>query len=113
VTAQPNCGAIAVVEDPFVSKFLRSLLLRRGYRVIDAKPEHCVDLLRSGEAGIGLVITNIPAAFAEFADRVPLLYLAAFPDLTAVAPFRSMRVLRKPFLHSDLLSCVEELVRAL
>ncbi|MCU1233213.1 MAG: response regulator receiver protein [Candidatus Solibacter sp.] len=69
-----------------------------------------VDLLRSGDCGIGLLITNVPARFTEFADRVPLLYIAAFPDPNEVSPFRTCRVLRKPFHPEQLINCVEQLL---
>lgn len=110
MTPRPTYGAIVVVEDSFISSFLRNILERKGYRVIPAKAGDGVELLRSGDREISLVITNIPAVFAEFADRVPLLYLSAYPDPAAVSPFRSSRVLSKPFHPDQLLSCVEQLL---
>jgi DNA-binding response OmpR family regulator len=111
MTPQPICGSIVVVEDPFVSGFLRNVLQRRGYRVISMEAGDGVNLLRSGDRGVGLVITNIPSVFTEFAERVPLLYLSAYPDPEAASPFRYSRVLRKPFHPEQLLSFVEQLLQ--
>ena len=107
---RPNFGSIIVVEDPFVSNFLRCVLQRRGYRVIPVDALEAVALMRAPSAEIGLVITNLPSAFAEFADRLPLLYLAALPDPEVTAAFPSNRVLSKPFHPNQLLACVESLL---
>ena len=99
-----------MVEDPFVADFLRTILQRKGYRVMPMDADDGVNLLRAGDRSIDLLITNLPAVFTEFAELVPLLYLAAFPDLDAALPFRASRVLRKPFHPEQLLSCVEQLL---
>jgi len=108
---RPNSGAIVVVEDPFVSGFLRNVLQRKGYCVLPMAAGEGLDLLRSGDSGIGLLITNLPAAFTEFAERVPLLYLAAFPDPKVASAFRASRLLRKPFHPEQLLTFVEQLLQ--
>ena len=108
--APRTCGAIVVVEDPFVSGFLRNILERQGYKVISVEAQDGVSLLRSGGPGIGLLITNLPSEFAEFAGTVPLLYIAAFPDPSAASAFRKSRLLRKPFHTGQLLACVEQLL---
>ncbi len=111
MTLEPSCGSIVVVEDPFVAGFLRNVLQRKGYHVIPAEAGDGLNLLRSAENGVSLLITNLPAAFTEFAESVPLLYLAANPDPTVSSPFRASRVLRKPFHPKQLLMCVEQLLR--
>jgi DNA-binding response OmpR family regulator len=113
MTPQHNsCGSIVVVEDPFVSGFLRNVLQRKGYHVIPLDADAGVNLLRAADPNIGLLITNHPTIFAEFAERVPLLYIAAFPDPAAASPFRASRLLRKPFHPDQLLNCVQELLPA-
>jgi hypothetical protein len=108
---QPSRGTIVVVEDPFVSGFLRSILGRKGYDVMSLEATECAALLRSGKRSVGLLITNLPTKFTEFAQRVPLLYLAALPEPAAAAPFRASRLLPKPFHPEQFMSCVEELFR--
>jgi hypothetical protein len=105
-----SCDPIVVVEDPMVSGFLCSVLTRKGYPVIPLGPADGRKLLRSPDARIGLLITNQPAAFTEFAVRLPLLYVAAFPDPAVASPFLVSLMLRKPFLPEQLLSCVEQLL---
>ena len=105
-----SCDPIVVVEDPMVSGFLCSVLTRKGYPVIPLGLSDGRALLRSADARIGLLITNQPAVFTEFAGRVPLLYVAAFPDPAVASPFLVSLMLRKPFLPEQLLSCVEQLV---
>ena len=48
---QPRSGAIAVVEDPIVSNFLRSVLRRKGYQVISVNADQVRELLRAAEPG--------------------------------------------------------------
>ena len=102
-------GVIVVVEDLFVRNFLRTILERRGYKVLPGEVRHGLTVLRDGSLEVRLLITNVPAAFNEFADRVPLLYLAALPDPSLAAPYRNSRVLSKPFHPEDLLALVQEL----
>ena len=106
---QPSRGTIVVVEDPFVSGFLRNILGRKGYEVVSLEEHEGAALLRSGERSIGLLITNHPSAFTEFAQRVPLLYVAAFPEPEVAAVFRASRLLPKPFHPEQFMNCVDEL----
>lgn len=101
---------IMVVEDPFVSSFLRTLLTKHGYRVVLAAAPQGSELLRTGEATPDLLITNKPAVFATFGDSLPLLYLAAFPDAEQTSAFPICRTLRKPFQPRQLLEAVQDLV---
>jgi hypothetical protein len=105
-----SCDPIVVVEDPMVAGFLSSLLLRKGYPVMALGISDGVKLFRSADARVGMLITNQPSVFTEFAGRVPLLYLAAFPDPAVASPFRVSRMLRKPFRPEQLLNCVEQLL---
>jgi DNA-binding response OmpR family regulator len=102
-----------VVEDPFICHYLQCLLALRGYQVLEAAPQRGVELVRSETMKVTLVITNTPEIFAAFAERVPVLYLAAIPDLYLAARFRACRVLRKPFDPEQFLEAVDELAGSL
>ncbi len=102
-------GIVAVIEDPFIRKLLRDILTRHGYRVAEYSVQHAVELLQSGAQKIHVLITNTPANFLQFADVMPLLYLAAAPDEGVAARFRRCRSVKKPFLASDLLAAVRDL----
>ena len=101
---------IVVVEDPFVTSFLRSLLAKNGYRVVTAEPEHGLEMLRGHAVEADLLITNRPALFREVGARIPLLYLCAFPDRAQVASFRIAITLRKPFQPRQLLDAIGHLL---
>ena len=113
MATQPSLGTIVVVEDTFVAGFLRSILGRQGYEVRSLEAPEGAALLRSREKSVDLLITNHPSEFTEFSERVPLLYLAAFPDPDEAAQFRASRLLPKPFQNEELMSCVEELVHSM
>lgn len=106
-------GVIAVVEDPIIRKFLGDLLKRRGYQVVGANSTHAIEMIRSGNEAVDLVITNTPVEFVSVADKVPVLYIAAIPDPEVGSRFPSFRALRKPFLPDQLLTAVKELVGSL
>ena len=110
---QPSRGTIVVVEDPFVAGFLLSILGRKGDPVMSLEAPEGAAMLRSGDQDVALLITNHPSAFVEFSQRVPLLYLAAFPEPAMAAPFRASRLLPKPFQTDQFMSCVEELVHSM
>jgi len=101
---------IAVTEDPFIRKFLGDVLKRRGYVVVSADAAHAIEMIESGSDTIELVITNSPVNFESVAQRVPMLYIAAVPDLEIASHFRTCRTLNKPFLPEQLITAVEELV---
>ena len=103
-------GSIVVVEDPIIAGLVRSVLQRKDYRVLALRASEGIKLLLTASADVGMLITNLPAVFTEFAGRVPLLYLAASPDPAVAAPFRASRMLTKPFHPDQLLSCVEQLL---
>jgi DNA-binding response OmpR family regulator len=106
---QEKSGAILVVEDVFVRDFLRTTLSRRGYKVICAEAADALAVLREGPVRIDLLITNAPMSFAEFGD-LPVLYLAACPDPSALQCFRRCLALRKPFHPKQLLSHIAQLL---
>jgi hypothetical protein len=105
-----DCGTIAVCEDPFVRKLVRDILTRRGYRVIGTDVEEALEMLRSGAEQLSLVITNNPGEFVDFSDTLPLLYMAAAPDESVAARFRTCRTLQKPFSTQNLVNTVGDLV---
>ena len=98
--------SILVVEAPIVQKFVRVVLEREGYQPVDAIPQSALELLKQSPSAVGLVITNAPGIFLPFAEQVPLIYLAACPNLDLAARFRSCRVLQKPFHPAELLEAV-------
>ena len=100
-----------VVEDPLVSNLVRAVLRRRGYRVRPADIAQVLALLRGAEPFPGILVTNLPAAFVEFADAIRLLYLSSSPDPRLEALFPNCRVVRKPFAPEELVWAVEELER--
>ena len=110
---ETGSGVIVVVEDPFVRNFLRTVLERQGYKVLSGGVRHGLAALRDGSQEVQLLITNVPAAFTEFAGRVPLLYMAALPDPSLASQYRNRRALSKPFHPHDLLASVQELLQPL
>jgi hypothetical protein len=106
-------GAIVVVEDPYIRKYLRDVLTRHGYRVVGAETPAATEMLRSGTEPVDLVITNSPVDFLPFADRIPLLYIAGAPDFDLAARFFCCRVLKKPFHPEHLVAAVRDLTGSL
>ncbi|MGA2041385.1 MAG: hypothetical protein ABSH42_19055 [Bryobacteraceae bacterium] len=92
-----------------IQRFVGGVLKREGYDVAEAELEEALLALRAGSGAVSLLITNRPASFLEFAETLPLVYVAAFPDPALTARFRRCRVLRKPFDPGDLAQCAAEL----
>jgi hypothetical protein len=103
-------GCVLVVEDPLIRKFVSGILKREGHSVVEAGLEEAQRTLRSHSA-VSLLITNVPAYFLEFAETVPLIYMASSPDPALAGQFRSCRTLGKPFLASDLAADAAELTQ--
>lgn len=101
--------SLVVVEDPLVSNLVRAVLRKQGYSIILADPAEVERLLRGPEPFTGILVTNSPGSFAEFAGAIRLLYLSSFPDPRIEAFFQSCRVVRKPFAPAELVRAVEEL----
>jgi DNA-binding response OmpR family regulator len=105
-------NTMLIVEDAQISRMVRTLLEKRGYTAILANAAEAAKLLRAPEAKIGMLLTNVPAIFLEFAARTRLLYLSSAPDPLLAAAFRACRVVRKPFVPSELVDAVSELMGA-
>lgn len=108
MTSQPDSGVVLIVEDPWICKFLGSVLARAGHRTVEADAQHGVDLVRSGEVNVKALITNTPAAFRAVAEKVPLVYTTSCPDPEATQGFRQCRVLQKPFHAGQLLEALHQ-----
>jgi hypothetical protein len=76
--------------------------------VVAAVAGRAVEALRAAD-GPPTLVTNAPGQFLEFADQVPLLYLAEAPDSSLAGRFRLCRVLRKPFHAEELFAALDEL----
>jgi DNA-binding response OmpR family regulator len=109
----PHHRTLVVVEDPLVSNLVRAVLRKQGYSVVVANPSEAADLLRLPGEDAGILVTNLPVIFREFAETVPLLYLSSNPDPQLEGQFRFCRVVRKPFAPSELVKAVNELAAAL
>ena len=108
--ASLNLQTIVVAEDPLVSKLVHAVLRKRGYEDVTlVSATEAKVLMRSPESKVGVLITNSPRDFLEFADQVPVLYLSSMPDPRWLAAFRSCRAVRKPFLPEELVDAVDEL----
>jgi len=101
--------SILIVEAPIVQKFLRAVLEREGYDAVEALPEWALEAMETSRPRVGLVITNAPGLFLQFAHWLPVIYLAACPDLDLAAQFRTCRVLQKPFHPGELAEAVRSL----
>ena len=100
---------VLISEDPFIAAFVRTLLHRSGFEAVGTTAERGLELIETGALRAEVVITNTPQVFLPVADRIHLLYLAAMPDLSLIAPFPSAIALRKPFSNGDLLEAVQSL----
>lgn len=109
MTPVPHECTVAVAEDPFVRRFVRALLVKHGFQIVENDTSLTRKLMESGELKPDILITNDPVTFAGFATKLPLVYLAAAPDPALVQPFRNSRMLRKPFQAQQLLEAVSEL----
>jgi hypothetical protein len=105
----PANTTILVVEEQFVSEFLRTVLIHRGYQVICTRPGNARALLRHDRASVHVLVTNVPLDFAAFPD-LPVLYVAASPDPEVACGFEHCVSLRKPFQARQLYDCIEQLL---
>ena len=101
---------IILVEDPFIRSYLRFVLQRRGFSVVESDAIHACEMANSND-GV-LVITNAPEPFLPCADKLALVYIAAAPDMELAARFPRCRVVRKPFPPEALVKAVEGLASA-
>jgi DNA-binding response OmpR family regulator len=101
-------ATVVVVEEQFVSEFLRSVLSKRGYRVICTNSNRARAMLRQGPEPATVLITNKPLEFVA-TPEVPILYVAACPDPEVIRGFGRALALSKPFHPRDLLECLRKL----
>jgi len=92
-----------------IRRFVGGILKRNGYLVVEAELEEALRTLREAPGVVSLLITNVPAHFLEYAETLPLIYVATSPDPVLANRFRRCRTLRKPFRPGDLVSCAAEL----
>lgn len=109
MTISAELKTIAVAEDPFIGRYLRTLLGRHGFQAVDNDTPSTRKLMEAGQLRPAILITNAPEAFIEFADEVGIVYIAAAPDPALVRPFRHSRTLRKPFQAEELLKALGDL----
>lgn len=103
-------GLVLVVEDPLIQRFVGGIFKHEGRQVVEVDRDGALRILRAGDSPVALMITNQPARFLEFADTLPVLYIAASPDPVLAERFRHCRMLRKPFAPAELMACARELV---
>jgi DNA-binding response OmpR family regulator len=101
-----SSGVIVIVEDPFIQRFVRSVLGRSGHAVMETDAVDAYKMAAEGPGSIKLLITNKPDVFEHLEPVVPILYLAASPDWELASRFRNLRVLQKPFHAHELLEAV-------
>ena len=101
-----NSGVIVIVEDPFIRRFVRSVLERSGHDVMESDAQDAYKLAANGSASVKLLITNKPDIFEHLEQTLPMLYLASCPDWELASRFSNLRVLQKPFHAQDLLEAV-------
>jgi DNA-binding response OmpR family regulator len=101
-----SSGVIVIVEDPFIRRFVRSILGRLGHKIMESDAQDAFKLAAEGQGSVKLLITNKPDAFENLEPAVPIIYLAATPDWELASRFRNLRVLQKPFHAHELLEAV-------
>jgi hypothetical protein len=109
MSPKADLGVVLMVEDPFVCSFVGHVLAAAGWRFHQKDMDEALAILRARELPVALVITNKPEPFIPFAEQVPLLYMAAFPDATLAARFRNCGMLSKPFRPAELTTLVAQL----
>jgi DNA-binding response OmpR family regulator len=102
-------GLILIVEDPFIRRYVKSVLGRSGHEAVESGAQRALKLVRDKVVKVRLMITNKPGLFRQFADELPILYLAMCPDLNMTSGFRELRVLQKPFRAEELLQAVQDI----
>jgi hypothetical protein len=111
-SALPQPGLVLMVEDPFICTYIRNVLSRHGFECVEAGLRRAAEILANTTPRVSLLITNRPEQFLPFAERIPLLYVAAFPDPVLATRFSRCRTLAKPFHNTELVAAVEQLAGA-
>jgi DNA-binding response OmpR family regulator len=106
MSPRSSSGVIVIVEDPFIRRFVRSVLGRSGHEVMETDAHDAYKLAAEGPGSVKLLITNKPDVFEHLEPMIPILYLAASPDWELAGRFRNLRVLQKPFHAHELLDAV-------
>ena len=106
MSPRSSSGVIVIVEDPFIRRFVRSVLGRSGHHVMESDALDAYKLAAEGPGSVKLLITNKPDVFEHLEPTVPILYLAASPDWELASRFSNLRVLQKPFHAHELLEAV-------
>ena len=92
-----------------IASLVRSVLRRFDYTVVAVPALDAIARLRGDGDFDGILVTNAPGYFVEFADTLRLLYLSSSPDPELEVLFPRCRVVRKPFLPADLVRAVNDL----
>jgi hypothetical protein len=103
-------ASVVVVETPLICRYIRSVLTKNKLTMVDANAADAMSLMESGEAKVGLLITNRPSDFLSVAEELPLLYISSQPEHGLSGAFRQCRILRKPFGPSELVAAVTALM---
>jgi hypothetical protein len=106
---QPDQQPLVVVEDPMIANLVRTMLRRENFTVVITSTANAIAMVRGPERFNGVLVTNTPEDFLEFADTARLLYLSGAPDPEIQRRFRRCRVVRKPFAQVELLATLKEL----
>jgi hypothetical protein len=105
----PEPYPLLVVEDAAISTLIRTLLRRERYTVMIIRTAEALLLLRQPGGFHGILLTNTPEDFKEFADTVRLLYLSGAPNPRFQHLFRRCRIVSKPFGRAELLAALKQL----
>lgn len=108
MSSPSTTGVIVIVEDPFIRRFVRSVLGRLGHTVMESDEKDALKLAAEEPDVVKLLITNRPDVFERLDRTFPILYLAGTPDWDLVSRFSNLRVLQKPFHAHELLEAVGE-----
>src|SRR5579871_5361196 len=104
----PEPHALIVVEESMIANLLRTMLRQENFTVLITNFVNALAMVQS-ERFSGILVTNTPQDFLEFADTVRLLYLSGAPDPDIGRRFRRCRVVRKPFTPVELVGALKEL----
>ena len=123
--ARPGKESILVVEDePRVRSMTRRMLVRNGYRVVEAENGHeALDLYARTEPPVDLILTDVVmpemggvemvSRLREGSDNVPVLMMSGYLGegaLSSEGLGDATLFLQKPFTQNTLLGCVRELL---
>jgi hypothetical protein len=105
---QPAPQSLVVVEEPMIANLIRTMLRRENFTVVVTGAGKAIAIVGQPERFDGVLVTNKPEDFLEFAGIVRLLYVSAAPDPEVQRLFPRCRVVRKPFAQVELLAALKE-----